>query len=90
MLRKSRQKVLMHLSINFPYIAIIRNNIVEYNINTFENIMTSGNGFHIKTDMCTDIAVITLFPGMNYNIFDYLNSSCRGVILRFWYWMNAR
>lgn len=43
--------------------------------------MTSGNGFHIKTDMCTDIAVITLFPGMNYNIFDYLNSSCRGVII---------
>ena len=68
-------------SINFPYIATIRNNIVEYNINTFENIMTSGNGFHIKTDMCTDIAVITLFPGMNYNIFDYLNSSCRGVII---------
>ena len=31
--------------------------------------------------MCTDIAVITLFPGMNYNIFDYLNSSCRGVII---------
>lgn len=68
-------------SINFPYIATIRNNIVEYNINTFENIMTSCNGFHIKTDMCTDIAVITLFPGMNYNIFDYLNSSCRGVII---------
>ena len=43
--------------------------------------MTSGNGFHIKTDMCTDIAVITLFPGMNYNIFDYLNLSCRGVII---------
>lgn len=30
--------------------------------------MTSDNGFHIKTDMCTDIAVIRLFPGMNYNI----------------------
>lgn len=68
-------------SINFPYIATIRNNIVKYNINTIKNIMTSGNGFHIKTDMCTDIAVITLFPGMNYNIFDYLNSSCRGVII---------
>lgn len=51
------------------------------NINTIQNIMTSDNGFHIKTDMCTDIAVIRLFPGMNYNIFDYLNSSCRGVII---------
>ena len=68
-------------SINFPYIAAIRNNIVKYNINTIQNIMTSDNGFHIKTDMCTDIAVIRLFPGMNYNIFDYLNSSCRGVII---------
>ena len=55
-------------SINFPYIATIRNNIVEYNINTFENIMTSGNGFHIKTDMCTDCAL-----SLENNITEYIH-----------------
>ena len=69
-------------SINYPVVATIRNNIVEYNKNAHENVITSDNSFHIETDMCTDIAVISLFPGMNYKILDYINSSCRGVIIQ--------
>ena len=31
--------------------------------------------------MCTDIAVISLFPAMDLRIFDYINPSCRGIII---------
>ena len=69
-------------SINYPVIATIQNNIVVYNSYAPENVITSGDGFHIETDMCNDIAVISLFPGMDYGILDYISSSCRGVIIQ--------
>ena len=67
-------------SINYPVIATIQDNKVVYN-NDIDIIKCSGK-FHIETDMCTDIMIINLFPGMDYKIFDYIESSCKGVIIQ--------
>ena len=67
-------------SINYPVIATIQDNKVVYN-NDIDIIKCSGE-FHIETDMCTDIMIINLFPGMDYKIFDYIESSCKGVIIQ--------
>jgi L-asparaginase len=68
-------------SINCPVIAQIIENRVLYNNHPFKNKKNNYNDFRIETDMCTDIAVINIFPGMNYKLLDYINSSCRGVII---------
>lgn len=68
-------------SINYPVIATIQNNTVIYNNYASEAVRNTGKEFHIETDMCTDIAVISLFPGMDLRIFDYINPSCRGIII---------
>ena len=68
-------------SINYPVIATIQNSTVIYNNYTSEAIRNTGKKFHIETDMCTDIAVISLFPAMDLRIFDYINPSCRGIII---------
>lgn len=68
-------------SINYPIVATIQNNTVIYNNYASEAVRNTGKEFHIETDMCTDIAVISLFPGMDLRIFDYINPSCRGVII---------
>lgn len=67
-------------SINYPVIATIHDNKVIYN-NNLDIIKCTGD-FHIGTDMCTDVIVISLFPGMDYKIFDYIESSCKGVIIQ--------
>ena len=67
-------------SINYPIIATIHDNKVVYN-NDIDKLISTGE-FHIETDMCTDIMVISLFPGMDYKIFDYIESSCKGVIIQ--------
>ena len=67
-------------SINYPVIATIQDNKVVYN-NDIDIIKCSGE-FHIETDMCTDIMIINLFPGMDYKIFDYIESSCKGIIIQ--------
>lgn len=69
-------------SINRPVIASIHDNKILYNDYTFKKSGHTDKAFHIETDMCNDIAVINLFPGMNYNLLDYINSSCRGVIIQ--------
>lgn len=68
-------------SINYPVIATIQNNTVIYNNYTSKAVRNTGNEFHIETNMCTDIAVISLFPGMDLRIFDYIKPSCRGIII---------
>ncbi len=67
-------------SINYPVIATIHDNKVVYN-KAIDIFKCSGK-FHIETDMCTDIMIINLFPGMDYKIFDYIESSCKGVIIQ--------
>lgn len=68
-------------SINYPVVATIQNNTVIYNNYTIKTVRNTGKKFHIETDMCTYIAVISLFPGMDLRIFDYINPSCLGVII---------
>lgn len=68
-------------SINYPVIATIQNSTVIYNNYTSKAVRNTGKKFHIETDMCTDIAVISLFPGIDLRIFDYINPSCRGIII---------
>ena len=67
-------------SINYPVIATIHDNKVVYNKNIA--IFKCSGKFHIETDMCTDIMIINLFPGMDYKIFDYIESSCKGVTIQ--------
>ena len=67
-------------SINYPVIATIHDNKVVYNKDI--DIFKCSGKFHIETDMCTDIMIINLFPGMDYKIFDYIESSCKGVIIQ--------
>ena len=64
----------------YTVIATIHDNKVVYNKNIA--IFKCSGKFHIETDMCTDIMIINLFPGMDYKIFDYIESSCKGVIIQ--------
>ncbi len=68
-------------SINYPVAATIQNDIVWFKDDTFCNKRHNDTAFHIETDMCTDVAVIHLFPGMDCRIFDYVGSFSRGVII---------
>lgn len=51
---------------------------IEYNKDGNDS---NGAGLYADTDMCEDIMVLKLFPGMKTDIFDYIKEHYRGVII---------
>ncbi|WP_141603814.1 asparaginase [Terrilactibacillus laevilacticus] len=64
-------------SINHPYVATIDGSSIKY----YWTPEKSKEAFHPETNLCTDIFVLKLFPGMNPNIFDFIKEHYKGVII---------
>ncbi len=74
-------------SVNSPAIASIKNGHI-----TYSNAVTNGEhgnqqdvepqtSFSLKTDLCEDVFVIKLFPGIRPDIFDFVKENYKGVII---------
>ncbi len=74
-------------SINLPAVATIKHGKIDYNpLLIFEgywdhtSIEMNGN-FTIQTNLCDNIFILKLFPGMGPEIFDFIKEHYRGVII---------
>lgn len=74
-------------SINYPVIAHIKHGRITYNeildFSEYKNELKkeTKNGLILDTDMCQDIMVLKVFPGMKTGIFDYIKDNYKGVII---------
>lgn len=64
-------------SINYPYVASIHDNTVEYT----KSVRTSKEELTVNTSLCTDVAVVKLFPGIKPEFFDGLKDVYQGVVV---------
>ena len=53
----------------------------KYSENDKSNNDSNDTGLYADTDMCEDIMVLKLFPGIKTDIFDYIKEHYRGVII---------
>lgn len=68
-------------SINVPACASIQNGVISYSDTFNRTSAASASSFRADTGLCTAVAVIRLFPGISDEIFDYVKSHCKGVII---------
>lgn len=73
-------------SINFPIIAQIQDEIQyteDIKQSVFWNSMRekSQQAFAVQPELCTDVFVLKLFPGMGTEIFDCIKKQFRGVVI---------
>lgn len=73
-------------SINFPIIAQIQDEIQyteDIKQSVFWNSMRekSQQAFAVQPELCTDVFVLKLFPGMGTEIFDCIEKQFRGVVI---------
>lgn len=70
-------------SVNYPYIAEIKHSKINYNAYIKQYFITSSSSekLTLRDDVCNDIQVIKLFPGMDTSIFDYLATKYKGIII---------
>ncbi|WP_445488681.1 asparaginase [Niallia sp. 03133] len=64
-------------SINHPYVASIHQNKITY----FWNPNDSKDTFNIDTSLCPDVFLLQLHPGTKPEIFDYLKTAYKGIII---------
>jgi L-asparaginase len=65
-------------SINYPYIAFITENTIEYQkqIN-----VTKQKGIKLNTSLCTDVFLMKLHPGIKPEFFDSLKNLYQGIVI---------
>lgn len=74
-------------SINFPIIAQMQDDRIDYTEEikscVFWRVMRekSQRAFAVQPELCTDVFVLKLFPGMGTEIFDYIKKQFRGVVI---------
>ncbi|ADL12062.1 asparaginase [Acetohalobium arabaticum] len=77
-------------SINRPYVASIKLGKITYNGdsrgNEYENeyeIMNidPSEPFRLRTDLCTDVFVLKLYPGIDPDIFDFIKENYKGLVI---------
>ncbi len=75
-------------SVNFPSVAVIKHNKIRYNEaanNVFFRSAADATGtpaaLNIATEIEDSVFVLKLFPGLNPDIFDYLKTKVKGVII---------
>jgi len=76
-------------SVNMPYIAHIKLGKITYDGDSKEHrnnkyeIMhiDPSRPFRLETDLCTDIFILRLYPGMNPDIFDFIKENYKGLII---------
>lgn len=74
-------------SINFPIVAQIQDDRIDYTEEikscVFWHVMRekSQQAFAVQPELCRDVFVLKLFPGMRAEIFDYIRQNFRGVVI---------
>ncbi|WP_068672194.1 asparaginase [Oceanobacillus sp. Castelsardo] len=64
-------------SINSPYVAYVKEGEVTYH----QKLEPSLQKLVYNTDLCPDVFVMKLYPGVKPEIFDYLSKSYKGIII---------
>lgn len=77
-------------SINHPYVASIKLGRITYNgdgtgheCNNKYQIMNIDptKSFRLETDLCTDVFILKLYPGIDVEIFDFIKENYKGVVI---------
>lgn len=74
-------------SINFPPVAYIKHGKITYNKALTYSRQWEGfkaepsQPFQVKTDLCENILILKMFPGIRPEVFDFIKGHCRGVVL---------
>ncbi|MFP7492704.1 asparaginase [Terribacillus saccharophilus] len=64
-------------SINYPYIAFIHEDHIEYN----KKISGRNLPLSVDTSLCTDVLLLRLYPGLKPDMLDALASMYKGVVI---------
>jgi L-asparaginase len=65
-------------SINYPYIAFITENGIEYNKHVH---LPEDDAFTVNTSLCTDVCLLKLHPGLKPEMFDALKGMYKGIVI---------
>ncbi len=74
-------------SVNFPVVANIKSGCITFNnalsYNDHANIMRPdpGKATRLASDLCEDVMIVKLFPGISEDYFDYLKENYKGVVI---------
>ena len=74
-------------SINFPVIAHVENGLAVYTQQIQQTAFwhrmheKTADSFCAQPELCRDVFVLKLFPGMRAEIFDYIRQNFRGVVI---------
>ena len=74
-------------SINFPVIAHVENGLAAYTQQIQQTAFwhrmheKTADSFCAQPELCRDVFVLKLFPGMRAEIFDYIRQNFRGVVI---------
>lgn len=64
-------------SINYPYVALINQDEVTYQWKPER----TGTGLRLRTQLCTDVLLLKLYPGMKPEMFDFIKDLYQGVVI---------
>jgi len=68
-------------SVNFPYIAEIQHDRIQYKRFVFEKFKPNGSSLIFHPEVDDSVIVIKLVPGINTKIFNYIRDNYKGVII---------
>lgn len=69
-------------SVNYPFVAKVKYGKVYHNHDLERKFIQVAFGeFSVDTQLCTDIMVLKLFPGMDTKIFDFIKDNYKGLII---------
>ncbi|WP_432662252.1 asparaginase [Wukongibacter baidiensis] len=68
-------------SVNFPYIAEIKHDRITYNKYILRYFKPGFDTFNVRDKVCDNVAVIKLFPGIDPELFSFIQSRYKGVII---------
>ncbi|WP_141433924.1 asparaginase [Bacillus sp. 03113] len=64
-------------SINYPYVATVNKESVEY----YWKPEKTDKRFQLNTNLCADVFLLKLYPGVKPEIFDYIKMNYKGVVI---------
>lgn len=65
-------------SINHPYVASIQEKAINY---YWKPNQTDSSSLQVDTSLCPDVFLLKLYPGIKPEIFDYLKTTYKGIII---------
>jgi len=68
-------------SVNFPYVAEIKHDRIRYDKYISKFFKPNSDTLILKDHICDNIVVLKIFPGMDTEIFDFIQSRYKGVII---------